>query len=200
VTSPARCLHPSNLLTYLSLLAAVAALAAASHGSDAGAGALIAVAALADTFDGTFARLFARSRGMAAFGGELDSLSDAIAFGIAPAGCALLLAPPERGSLGEVVWWAAVFAFAAGAITRLGYYNVRSGRTPGFIGLPVPVAALIWSSVLLMRPSPGAMAIVFATTAVAMIAPVPIGRPSGTGLAAFAMWPVLVIAAHMARL
>lgn len=200
MTSPASCLHPANLLTYLSLLAAIAAIAAASHGSSAGAGALVALAALADTFDGRFARHFARDREMAAFGGQLDSLSDAIAFGIAPAVCALLVAPPNRGTLTEIFWWAAAFAFAASAITRLGYYNVASERTKGFIGLPVPAAALIWSSVLLATPSAVTTAVLFTTTAVAMIVPLPLPRPVGTGLAAFALWPLVVIGTHVARL
>jgi CDP-diacylglycerol--serine O-phosphatidyltransferase len=200
VTSPARCLHHSNLFTYLSLLAALGAIAAASRGSAAGAGILVALAALADTFDGKFARLFARDREMAAFGGQLDSLSDAIAFGMAPAICAFLLSPPNHGTLTEVFWWAAAFAFAASAITRLGYYNIASDRTAGFIGLPVPAAALIWSSVLLTTPSPATVAVMFTATATAMIAPLPVPRPVGTGLAAFAMWPILVIGAHVTRL
>jgi CDP-diacylglycerol---serine O-phosphatidyltransferase len=199
VRSPWHCLHRSNLLTYLSLAAAVGAIAGASRGSAAAAGALIALAALADTFDGKFARLFPRDREMAAFGGQLDSLSDAIAFGLAPAVCGLLLAPPPSG-MPALFWWAAVFGFASAAITRLGYYNVVSKRTSGFIGLPVPAAALIWSSVLLAAPSAGTTAVVFSATAVAMIAPVPIPRPAGTRLAAFAAWPASVIAAHVTRL
>ena len=200
MTSPARCLHHSNLLTYLSLAAAIAGIAGAARGSAAAAGGLIALAALADTFDGKFARLFARDGEMSAFGRELDSLSDAIAFGVAPAVCGLLLTPPDSRTVGELVWWAAAFAFAASAITRLGFYNVVSERAEGFIGVPVPAAALIWSSVLLTTPSAGTMALVFATTAAAMIAPLRIPRPAGAGLAAFVLWPAMVIGAHLARM
>jgi phosphatidylserine synthase len=119
---------------------------------------------------------------------------------MAPAICAFLLSPPNHGTLTEAFGWAAAFAFAASAITRLGYYNLASGRTAGFIGLPVPAAALIWSSLLLTTPSPATVAVMFAATAVAMIAPFPVPRPVGSGLAAFATWPIVVISAHVARL
>ena len=59
--------HPSNLLTYTSLAAAVGAMAAAGGArGTAPAGALLAIAALADTFDGRFARCFTRSDARAA--------------------------------------------------------------------------------------------------------------------------------------
>lgn len=196
--SPLAAFHRANALTYLSLLASVAAIAAAFRGSASLAGALIAVAVIADTFDGRFARMFARSAGERALGVQLDSLSDAIAFGIAPCLCMALLAPVGSVWM-EMAWWTASFAFAAAAITRLAFYNVTQEEAHGFIGLPVPVAALIWSSVLLTNPGVGVATLVMLATAAAMVAPLAVPRPTGYGLAVFAAWPVAVIVLHALR-
>lgn len=197
-SSPLAAFHRANMLTYVSLLAAIAALAAASRGFAPVAGALVAAAVIADTFDGWFARQFPRTGEEHSLGVQLDSLSDAIAFGVAPSLCMALLLP--RGSVWvEVGWWLACAAFAACAVTRLAFYNVTHESAHGFVGLPVPVAALIWSSVLLLDPGRTAAAFVMLATAAAMVAPLRLPRPTGAGLAAFAVWPLAVIVLHALR-
>jgi CDP-diacylglycerol---serine O-phosphatidyltransferase len=159
------------------------------------AGALIATSVIADTFDGRFARLFARSREECEFGAQLDSLSDAIAFGVAPALCMTLLG--DRGSTAvQLLWWFAVAVFAACAITRLAFYNVAR-ETSGFVGLPAPIAALVWSSVLLAHPGPAVSITVLLAIAAAMVVPLRIPRPQGATLAIFVMWPLAVLVAHV---
>ena len=197
--SPASCIHVSNTLTYVSLLMGIASIAAALSGSADAAGALIAAAAIADTFDGWFARRFARSLELASMGVQLDSLADAVTFGIAPVIVAGILFRPAGGA-GEWIWWGSAFVYAACALTRLGFYNVSHGEISGFVGLPTPVAALFWSTLLLLNAGPVALSVVALTTSVAMIAPVRIPRPSGLGLAVFVLWPVGLILAHTARL
>jgi CDP-diacylglycerol---serine O-phosphatidyltransferase len=200
--SPLSCLHPSNALTYVSLLAAVAAIGGAVLGSAHAAGALIGIAVVADTFDGRFARLFDRDRMMSDFGAQLDSLSDAIAFGIAPPVCAAVLAlpPTPEITVAVIVWLLAAFVFAACAITRLGFYNLSPHGDSGFIGVPVPVAALIWATILVFRPPAPAAAVAFMAIGAAMISPLSIPRPAGARLALFIAWPVVVIAIHAARM
>jgi len=198
-TSPLAAFHRANALTYASLLSAISAIAAAYAGSAAAAGALISLAVLADTFDGWFARLFRRTAEERAFGAELDSLSDAIAFGAAPCICMALIAPRLDG-WAAMAWWMAFAIFASCAITRLAFYNVTQERTSGFVGLPAPVAALVWATALLIGPGTTVSALVLFVAAVAMVVPVPVPRPAGLGLAAFAAWPVIVIAAHIAGL
>jgi CDP-diacylglycerol--serine O-phosphatidyltransferase len=195
--SPASFVHISNTLTYVSLLMGVGSIAAALAGSADAAGALIAAAAIADTFDGWFARRFTRSPELASMGVQLDSLADAVTFGIAPIVVAGILFRPTGG--GEWIWWGAAFIYAACALTRLGFYNVWHGEISGFVGLPTPVAALFWSSLLLLNAGPVALTLVALTTSVAMIAPVRIPRPSGFGLAVFVLWPVGLIVAHALR-
>lgn len=198
--SPLRCFHPSNLLTYASLLASIAAIACAGLALPGVAGALIALAVVLDTFDGRFARMFARSGDQRAIGGQLDSLADAVSFGLAPAMCMVMLrwipASADLSLLGWL-WWISVFLFVACAISRLAFYNVTHDQTDGFIGLPAPVAALVWATVLLLNPGLAASTAVFAATAVAMVLPVPIPRPHGIAFAAFVAWPLIVIALHV---
>lgn len=191
-SSPLAAFHRANAFTYASLAAAVGAIAAATHGAADGASALVAAAVIADTFDGRFARLFERSESERAFGAQLDSLADAIAFGASPAVCTMLLVPAARGF--ELIWWLAVVLFAASAITRLAFFNVTHEVVDGFVGLPAPVAALIWSSSLLAHPTPAASAAVLACLAAAMVLPVHIPRPRGVALALFTLWPIAVIA------
>jgi CDP-diacylglycerol--serine O-phosphatidyltransferase len=198
-TSPISVIHISNAVTYLSLLMGVGSIAAALSGSAEAAGALIAAAAIADTFDGRFARRFARSPELVSMGVQLDSLADAVTFGIAPVIVAGVLFRPAGGAA-KWLWWAAAFVYVACALTRLGFYNISQAETGGFVGLPTPVAALFWSTMFLLNTGPVALALVSVTTAVAMIAPLRIERPSGLGLAVFVLWPVVLLVGHVLRL
>ena len=198
IASPLQCFHASNTLTYASLLAGVAAVGCAVEGSPGASGALIALAVILDTFDGRFAGLFRRSGAQRAIGVQLDSLSDAVAFGIAPAMCVgWRPAASGQSAIVEGFWWASVFLFAACAISRLAFYNVTREERDGFIGLPAPVAALIWATALLLNPGMAALTAVFFVTAAAMVLPLPIPRPRGLAFAAFVCWPLAVIAAHV---
>jgi phosphatidylserine synthase len=200
--SPIASIHPSNALTYMSLGAGLAAVAAALDGSAAVAGACLAAAALADTFDGRFARLFERSRELQAIGMNLDSLSDAVSFGLVPiAAMGILLAAAE--SAAGLVWWVAAAIYACAALTRLAFFNATggaAGNDTGFIGLPAPVAALCWSTAFLAPIDVRLAIAVAAATAVAMVAPVRISRPTGVGLIMFALWPITLIAGHLSRI
>jgi phosphatidylserine synthase len=196
--SPAAFIHASNLLTYVSLLCGLAALALALAYHAPGAGALLAASVIADTFDGKFARWFTRRPELVTMGVQLDSLSDAVSFGVAPVVCATVLM--QAGERAGLVWWGSAFAYTACALTRLGFYNVTEACTRGFIGLPTPVAALLWSSIFLFSPGPALGVSCALSTAVAMIAPLRIPRPSGVGLFLFVLWPIALIVLHLTGL
>jgi CDP-diacylglycerol---serine O-phosphatidyltransferase len=193
VTSPVHCIHPSNGLTCIGLAVGVGAIAEGLHGNAAGAAALVALAALADTFDGRFARLFARSPRMEAFGAQLDSLSDAVVFGAAPVVCTT--AAMSISDVGAF-WWPAAFAYLLSALTRLGFYNVSDDRQ-AFVGVPAPAAAPVWSSAMLLWPDPHVIAVVFVTTGILMVAPIHIRRPSRAGFVAFVLWPIGLVVAYI---
>jgi len=193
---PARFFHPSNLVTYLSLLAGLAAVVVAHESrSTAFTGALIALSVLADTFDGRFARLFRRDAAERRFGEQLDSLTDAITFGFVPVIALYMLLPTMSGAA-LLGWWLAGFFYVASAITRLGFYNIIHKDVPGFIGLPTPVSALVWSSLLLAPPSAMITGVALVGCGVLMVSPLPIPRPKRIGLAAFAAWALLLIVLH----
>ncbi len=84
-------------------------------------------------------------------------------------------------------------------MTRLAFYNVTHELAEGFIGLPAPVAALVLATALIFDPGIVPSAAVFVTAAAAMVLPLPIPRPRGLGLAAFTCWPLVLVAAHIAR-
>jgi CDP-diacylglycerol--serine O-phosphatidyltransferase len=190
--SPAAAFHRANSLTYVSLLAGILAIGASLAGRSGAAGALLALAVIADTFDGRFARMFVRSPEEREIGAQLDSLSDAIAFGIAPCICLAGLTP-SGPAWTQIAWWMATFVFAACAITRLAFYNVTHQTASGFIGLPVPVAALVAASVLLLAPSAVSAALAMLLTSAAMVMPIRVPRPTGYGLATFVLWPVALL-------
>jgi CDP-diacylglycerol--serine O-phosphatidyltransferase len=199
MASPADAFDRRNLLTYLSLLCGVAAMAAASTHHAHVTGLAVALGVIADTFDGRFARRFGSDPRRRALGVQLDSLTDAIAFGIAPPLCSALLL--DEGSRVVGAWlWAAAFVYAACAVTRLASFNVDAAdeNPGGFIGIPVPLAALIWTTVLLVQPAATVSTCVLLVTAVAMVSPLPIPRPTGAGLVLFTCWPLGVALCHVA--
>ena len=198
MASPADPFDRRNLLTYTSLLCGVGAVAAASAGHAGAAGIAVAAAVVADTFDGRFARRFGTDPRRRALGAQLDSLADAIAFGIAPPLCSVLLLNARDNAAGYGLW-AAVFIHAACAITRLASFNIDATDGGDFVGIPVPLSALIWSTVLLVQPTAAVTTGVILATAAAMILPIRIPRPVGVGLAVFAIWPLTVAILHAFR-
>jgi CDP-diacylglycerol--serine O-phosphatidyltransferase len=188
-----RFLHVSNAVTYISLCAGLLAVQAAGPAGDAVArhavGFWFAVSALADLLDGRFARRFERGAEQAAFGGQLDSLCDAIVFGAAPP---LALAI----SVGGVGVKAAGAFHAVCAITRLGHYNLAAAESDGFIGLPTTLAGLAWSLLYFLPLSQTVALAGLALLGVAMVSPVRIRRPRGIALAIVGAVMLGAIALH----
>jgi CDP-diacylglycerol--serine O-phosphatidyltransferase len=110
---------------------------------------LIPVALVMDTLDGRVARW---RRRYSAVGADLDSLADAISFGMAPA--ALGFALGLQGGLDV----AALLLFVACGVGRLARFNVTassmsdgSGKVSHFEGLPIPTSVgivLLWAVLL----------------------------------------------------
>ncbi|MCM1517550.1 MAG: CDP-diacylglycerol--serine O-phosphatidyltransferase [Pseudoflavonifractor sp.] len=99
----------------------------------------ICAAAVFDFCDGAAARLL---RAYSEMGKELDSLSDLVSFGLAPA---LLMFNTVSADLPGLPWLAygsLLIAVAAGL--RLAKFNIDDRQTTSFIGLPVPANALFW--------------------------------------------------------
>ncbi len=115
----------------------------------------IGIAVFFDGLDGRIARL---TNTVSAFGRELDSLADAITFGVAPAvlaftwGVAFVdgeLAGPFQEQLRQAGYFLA-FVFLLCGAARLARFNIQTDpapKNPGppdrkyFVGLPIPAAA-----------------------------------------------------------
>ena len=97
---------------------------------------LILVAGVLDSLDGRIARMVGAE---SEFGKELDSLSDFLSFGLAPA---LILFQWGFKDLGRTGWLFAFLLPVAGAM-RLARFNVQAQATDKrfFVGLPIPAAA-----------------------------------------------------------
>ena len=104
----------------------------------------ILIADIFDGLDGWVARL---THSTTRFGIELDSLSDLIAFGVAPAVMLYKWALMPFGRVG----WAAAFLFVACGALRLARYNVQMGSTESkaFTGMPIPGAATIVATLVI---------------------------------------------------
>jgi CDP-diacylglycerol--serine O-phosphatidyltransferase len=109
---------------------------------------LIFGAIVLDMLDGRIARLTGTT---SAFGAELDSLADAISFGVAPALMAYRWALEEVPRLG----WLAAFIFAMCGVLRLARFNVQKHVTDTrfFVGLPIPAAAGQLVTVIAFAPA-----------------------------------------------
>jgi CDP-diacylglycerol--serine O-phosphatidyltransferase len=114
---------------------------------------LIVGAMVFDALDGYVARL---SRSASKFGGELDSLCDAISFGVAPAFLLLRLGPgwEPRPILHQVLGGIAALYMVC-AVLRLARFNVDNTPDPAshkrFRGLPSPGAAGCLASLAILR-------------------------------------------------
>lgn len=131
----------ANAVTTLALCAGMTAIRYALEERYELAVLYVIVAGLLDAADGAVARLL---RSTSRFGAELDSLSDVIAFGIAPA---FLLYGWGLGALGRMGWIVAL-AFGVACALRLARYNAQidDGEDPRkplgfFTGVPAPAGA-----------------------------------------------------------
>ncbi len=126
-----------SAFTVGNLFLGIWAIVSASQGAFAFAGWLIVIAAVADMLDGRIARFTATG---SAFGEELDSLVDAISFGVAPALIMYFLFFQDAG------WsWLISFIYILAAIVRLARFNIEQAGTTkaAFHGLPSPTAGVV---------------------------------------------------------
>jgi len=124
------------------------AIVAASRGHLSQAGWYVVLAGVCDAFDGRVAR--ATGTG-SRFGEELDSLVDAISFGLAPA---LIM---YYAVLNREGWdWIWAFLFTACAVIRLARFNVEQAgtRKTHFHGLPSPAAGMTLATYYMFSQTP----------------------------------------------
>ncbi len=127
-----------NMITLAALFGGFYAIVMAINGRYDLATAAIFLAMVLDSLDGRVARM---TNTQSAFGEQMDSLSDMVSFGAAPALIAYMWALDGLGRWG----WIAAFVYCACAALRLARFNVNTGVVDKryFQGLPSPAAAAL---------------------------------------------------------
>jgi CDP-diacylglycerol---serine O-phosphatidyltransferase len=127
-----------NLFTLAALFGGFYAVVMAMNGQFSNAAVGIFIAAVLDSLDGRVARM---TNTQSAFGEQMDSLSDMVSFGAAPA---LIMYEWALKGVGKAGWIAA-FVYCACAALRLARFNTNIGIVDKrfFQGLPSPAAAAL---------------------------------------------------------
>lgn len=132
-----------NILTVLALCAGLTAILYGFQAQWKYAVLAVVVAAVLDALDGRVARLLG---GSTKFGAELDSLSDFVSFGVAPALLVFLWALKDTHQIG----WVTALVFAVCAALRLARFNTRLGvsdmpawASNFFTGVPAPAGGAL---------------------------------------------------------
>lgn len=126
-----------NLLTCLNLCCGLVGLVLLSEkGADAlpDLCMLLIIAGIADFLDGFAARLLGSA---SAIGKDLDSLADAVTFGVLPSLAGYLL----LSSMGAGIWSWMSLSTAVFSVIRLARFNNDPGQSDSFIGVPTPANA-----------------------------------------------------------
>ena len=134
-----------NLFTTASLFSGFYSVIASMKGLYEIAAWTILIAIVFDGLDGRIARM---THTTSKFGAEYDSLSDLVAFGVAPALLAYHWALLSYGKWG----WLAAFLFVACGALRLARFNVQMGVIDSkvFNGLAIPAGASVLATTVLL--------------------------------------------------
>lgn len=142
------------ILTYLSLICSVTGMMLASRGEFSLAVLCLMVSGVCDAFDGTVARSKKnRTEDEKAFGIQIDSLCDAVSFGVFPGMLCYFMG--VDGILGNVI----VCTYVLCAVIRLAFFNVLEGKRQQtetgsakyYRGMPVTTVSMILPPVYLTR-------------------------------------------------
>lgn len=134
-----------NMITSGSVFCGVSSLILTAHGRLVPAALLICFAVFFDVMDGRVARSLG---GGSSFGEELDSLADAISFGVAPA---FLIYNAYIGPESAVAGPLSASFFALCGVLRLARFNVTHVPAGPFQGLPIPAGGLTLASIVIAR-------------------------------------------------
>lgn len=133
-----------NLITLMAMISGMTSVQKAITGDYDMAVMMLLAAGIFDVLDGAIARAL---KAQSEIGAQLDSLSDFLAFGVAPA---LILYEWTLGEAGKLGWIAAVI-FPVAAALRLARFNVMAAKADEiphwkkkyFSGVPTPAGAIL---------------------------------------------------------
>lgn len=134
-----------NMITSGSVFCGMSSLIMTYHGHLLPAAILICFAVFFDVMDGRVARSLG---GSSAFGEELDSLADAISFGVAPA---FLMYVAYSGIQAGIFGALSTSFFVLCGVLRLARFNITIAAEGAFQGLPIPAAGLTLASFVIAK-------------------------------------------------
>lgn len=180
-----------SLLTVGNLFLGVIAIILVFNEKPDTAAMMVLIAMLLDGVDGRVARaLNAQSE----FGKELDSLSDVISFGVAPAFIMYVVAFQD---LSPALAWIVTALFPICGALRLARFNVIASSPGYFIGLPIPAAGGVLATLALFKDDIAVSILLASTLALALLMVSTIKYPNfkKVGIPRSAIWVVPIIVA-----
>lgn len=182
-----------NLFTVGNLFLGVIAIILVYTEKPALAAIMVILAMLLDGLDGRVARAL---NVQSEFGKELDSLSDVISFGVAPAFILYVVAFTE---LNPATAWITTALFPICGALRLARFNVIEGIPGYFIGLPIPAAGGVLCTLALFHQELNVYVLVASSLLLSYLMVSTVKYPSfkKIGLPKPAIWltPIVVILA-----
>ncbi|WP_138496065.1 CDP-diacylglycerol--serine O-phosphatidyltransferase [Paenibacillus pinistramenti] len=182
-----------NMFTLGNLFLGMIAIMLTQSGKFSLAAIMVIVAMLLDGLDGRAARALGCQ---SEFGKELDSLSDVISFGIAPA---MIMYSISFHSVPTALAWIVTAIFPMCGALRLARFNVRPGIPGYFVGLPIPAAGSVLATLSLFHKEIGAPYFIVAMLLLSylMVSTVRYPNFKKIGLPRKAVWiaPWIVVAA-----
>ncbi len=191
----------SVFLTYIGAGSAVVGCASALHGALTTAIICLIISGVCDLFDGKVARMCKRDDTGKAFGVQIDSLADVVAF---------LILPSIWGYIGTYTlpqWSKAIFIlYVLAGLIRLAWFNLHATLdkpVPYYTGLPVTSAAIIFPLLHLFgffiphEVLHALIAVVVSAMAVLFVARVRVPKFTGMWYVVCSVAAVLLIAAFV---
>jgi CDP-diacylglycerol--serine O-phosphatidyltransferase len=142
-----------NLLTLINLSFGLVGIILAFQTQLAWAGVMVFVAAIFDFADGFAARLL---NAQSELGKQLDSLADAVTFGVLPGLIVyqmingllgILFTPIFDRTMDQHLMASVGIILAAAAVYRLAKFNIDTRQSHGFLGLPTPAMAIFFAAI-----------------------------------------------------
>jgi CDP-diacylglycerol--serine O-phosphatidyltransferase len=130
---------------------------------------VVALLLLAGTIFDSLDGAFARRGGGTSLGAMLDSLADAVTFGVAPAVLLVELGLRDASGPEQVLLVIGFLVYVSGAVLRLAdFSSVRHAETR-FTGLPSPLAAMLLLSLAFLTGAPVVIALGLAGAGLMMV-------------------------------
>ena len=179
-----------SVFTIGNLFLGIISIILAFQGQPEYAAIMVIVGMLLDGLDGRIARFF---NTQSEFGKELDSLSDIISFGVAPAFIMYVAILNEMGPYG----WGITALFPIAGALRLARFNVKPGIPGYFVGLPITAAGGVLATMTLyyevFSPVILALAMIFLSYLMISRIKYPNFKKVGIPKAAYWVTPIMVI-------